>query len=135
MSKKEDLRLRDLQELEKSNFPKYQESSAIIKTQKTDHRKKFQKLTSDLKKQGEALHREINSIIQKKQYEKDKIDVEWTDYIEEHEDLIYKALNEIKQVIEDLKSLLETGDVGLVIKYRSRIAEFRKLPPNSRFGL
>ena len=28
--------------------------------------------------------------------------------------------------------MLETGDVGLVIKYRSRIAEFRKLPPNSR---
>ena len=102
MSKKEDLR-RDSQKLEKSIFPKYQESSAIIKTQKTDHRKKFQKMTSDLNKRGEALHREINSIIQKK-YEIDKIDVDWTDYIEEHEDLIYKALNEIKQVIEDLKS-------------------------------
>ena len=53
--------------------------------------------------------------------------------IEEQDDLIYKALNEIKQVIEDLKSLLETGDVGLVIKYRSRIAKFRKLPPKFTF--
>ena len=56
LSKKEDLR-RDLLELEKSIFPKYQESSSIIKTQKIDHRKHSQKLTEELNKQGEALHR------------------------------------------------------------------------------
>ena len=48
--KKEILR-NDLQELEKSIFPKYQESDDIIKTQKTDQRKHSQKLTSDLNKQ------------------------------------------------------------------------------------
>ena len=63
-SKKEVLK-RDLQELEKSIFPKYQESAAIIKTQKTDQSKHSQKLTSILNTQGEALHREIRTIIQK----------------------------------------------------------------------
>ena len=61
--KKEVLR-KDLQELEKFIFPKYQEFAAIIKTQKTDQLKNSQKLTTDLKKQGEALHKEIDSIIQ-----------------------------------------------------------------------
>ena len=40
-----------------------------------------------------------------------------------------KALNEIKQAIQDIKSLLDTSDVGPVFKYRPRIEEFRKLPP------
>ena len=44
--KKEVLK-RDLQELEKFIFPKYQESAAIIKTQKTDQRKHSQKLKAD----------------------------------------------------------------------------------------
>lgn len=63
-----------LQEIEKSIFPKYQESSAIIKTQKTDQRKHFQKLTADLHKQGEALPREINTIMKRKQSEIDNMD-------------------------------------------------------------
>ena len=49
--------------------------------------------------------------------------------IENQEDVINKALHEIKsRVIQDLKILLGTSDVGFVSKYRSRIEEFRKLP-------
>ena len=48
--KKEVLR-KDLQELEKIIFLKYQEFAASIKTQKADQLKNPQKLTSDLKKQ------------------------------------------------------------------------------------
>nr|XP_022305044.1 uncharacterized protein LOC111112037 isoform X3 [Crassostrea virginica] len=126
-SKKEVLR-RDLQELEKFIFPKYQESAAIIKIQRTDQRKHSQKLTAKLNKQGEALHREINTIIQRKQAEIDEMNAQHLAAIEKQEDETNKALHEIKQVIQDLKSLLDTSDVGLVYKYRSRIAEFRKLP-------
>nr|XP_022304761.1 uncharacterized protein LOC111111875 [Crassostrea virginica] len=133
-SKKEVLR-RDLQELEKSIFPKYQESAAIIKTQKTDQHKHSQKLTSELHKQGEALHREINTIIQRKQAEIDEMDAQHLAAIEKQEAVINKALHEIKQVIQDLKSLLDTSDVGLVSKYRSMIAEFRKLPHKLKISL
>nr|XP_022305807.1 uncharacterized protein LOC111112568 [Crassostrea virginica]XP_022305808.1 uncharacterized protein LOC111112568 [Crassostrea virginica] len=133
-SKKEVLR-RDLQELEKSIFPKYQESAAIIKTQKTDQFKHSQKLTAELNKQGEALHREINIIIQRKQAEIDEMDAQHLAAIEKQEDETNKALHEIKQVIQDLKSLLDTSDVGLVSKYRSRIAEFRKLPTKLKISL
>nr|XP_022305809.1 uncharacterized protein LOC111112569 [Crassostrea virginica] len=133
-SKKEVLR-RDLQELEKSIFPKYEESAAIIKTQKTDQFKHSQKLTAELNKQGEALQREINIIIQRKQAEIDEMDRQHAAAIEKQEDETNKALHEIKQVIQELKSLLDTSDVGLVSKYRSRIAEFRKLPHKLKISL
>ncbi|XP_078322206.1 uncharacterized protein LOC111112037 [Crassostrea virginica] len=133
-SKKEVLR-RDLQKLEQSIFPKYQESAAIIKTQKTDQLKHSQKLTAELNKQGEALHREIHTIIQRKQAEIDEMDRQHAAAIEKQEDETNKALHEIKQVIQDLKSLLDTSDVGLVSKYRSRIAEFRKLPTKLKISL
>ena len=46
-----------------------------------------------------------------------------------------KALNEIKQAIQDIKILLNTSDVGLVFKYRPRIEEFKKLPPKLKISL
>ncbi|XP_078321309.1 uncharacterized protein LOC111114765 [Crassostrea virginica] len=133
-SKREVLR-RDLQELEKSIFPKYQESAAIIKTQKTDQLKHSQKLTAELNKQGEDLHREIHTIIQRKQAEIDEMNAQHLAAIEKQEGETNKALHEIKQVIQDLKSLLDTSDVGLVSKYWSRIAEFRKLPNKLKISL
>nr|XP_022304524.1 E3 ubiquitin-protein ligase TRIM71-like [Crassostrea virginica] len=133
-SKKEVLR-KDLEELEKSIFPKYQESAAIIKTQKTDQHKHSQKLTAELNKQGEALHREIRTIIQRKQAEINNINAQHLAAIEKQEAVINKALHEIKQVIVHLKSLLETSDVGHVSKYKSRNGDFRKLPSKLKISL
>nr|XP_022304712.1 uncharacterized protein LOC111111836 isoform X2 [Crassostrea virginica] len=132
--KKEVLR-KDLEELEKSILPKYQESAANIKTQKTDQHKHSQKLTAELNKQGEALHREINTIIQRKQAEIDEMDRQHAAAIEKQEAVINKALHEIKQVIVHLKGLLETSDVGHVSKYKSRNGDFRKLPLKLKISL
>ena len=133
-SKKEILK-RDLEELEKSIFPRYQQSAAIIKTQKIDQRKHFQKLTADLIKQGEAMQKDIYSIIQRKQSEIDDMDAQHLASITTQEDVINKALHEIKEVIRDLKSMLETSDVRHVSTYKSRMQEFRKLPPKLRIEL
>ncbi|XP_078311909.1 uncharacterized protein LOC111132771 [Crassostrea virginica] len=132
--KKEVLR-KDLQELEKFIFPNYQESSAFIKTQKADQLKNSQKLTSDLKKQGEALHKEIDAIIQSKQTEIDIMDSKHKTALDKQEDAIKHTITEIKQVIQDLKSLLDTSDVSLISKYQSMIGEFRKLPPKLKISL
>ncbi|XP_078330632.1 uncharacterized protein LOC144624624 [Crassostrea virginica] len=107
----------------------------MIKNQKTDQHKHSQKLTEELKEQGEALHREINIIIQRKHSEIDEMNRQHIAAIEKQKDVINKAFHEIKHVIQDLKSLLDTGDVGLVSKYRSRIAEFRKMPTILKISL
>ena len=41
---------------------------------------------------------------------------------------INSTLTGMKQVIQDLKSSLDTYNVSLVFKYQSRIEEFRILP-------
>nr|XP_022343770.1 uncharacterized protein LOC111136900 [Crassostrea virginica] len=133
-SKKEVLR-KDIQELEGFIFPKYEESAAIIKTQKTDQLKNSKKLTTDLKKQGEALHKEIDAIIQSKQTEIDDMDSKHKTALDKQENAINHTITEIKQVIQVLKSLLDTSDVSLVSKYQSRIGEFRKLPPKLKISL
>ena len=133
-NKKEVLR-KDLQELEKNVLPKYQESAAIIKTQRADQLKNSQKLTADLKKQGEALHKEIDAIIQSKQTEIDVMDLKQKTALHKQEDEIKHTITEIKQVIQDLNILLDTRNVSFVSKYQSRIEEFRKLPPNLKISL
>nr|XP_022336263.1 uncharacterized protein LOC111132732 [Crassostrea virginica] len=62
---------KDLHEIEKSILPKYEEAASNIQIQKDDQRKNSQKLTPELKKHGEALHIEIDMIIENKQTEID----------------------------------------------------------------
>ena len=54
---------KDLQDLEKSIYPRYQEAATNIPVQRADVNKRSQKLTTALDKQGEALHTEIDTII------------------------------------------------------------------------
>ena len=132
---KKDVLKRDLEELEKSIFPKYQESAAIIKTQRTNQHEHFQKLTADLNKQGEILHGEINTIIQSKQSEIDDMDAQQLAALGKQEAAVHKTISEIKQAIQDLKSLLNTNDVGYVSKYKSQVEKFRILPPKLEISL
>ena len=55
---------KDLQELEKSIYPKNREAATNISVQRADVNKRSQKLTTVLYKQRKALHREIDTIIQ-----------------------------------------------------------------------
>ena len=76
---------KDLEEIEKVIYPKFQISEAFIKRKRTDGRKHFQKLKTDLNKQGEAFHEEINNIIQGMQSEIDEMDEAHLKALEKHE--------------------------------------------------
>ena len=47
--------------------------------------------------------------------------------LDKQEEAINNITTEIKQVIQDLKSLLDTGDDSVVLNYQFRIEEFRNL--------
>uniref|UniRef100_A0A8B8B7F9 Uncharacterized protein LOC111107657 n=1 Tax=Crassostrea virginica TaxID=6565 RepID=A0A8B8B7F9_CRAVI len=128
MAEKEELIRKDLQELEKSIYPKYQEAATNIPVQRADVNKHSQKLTTALDKQGEALHTEIDTIIQGMKSDIDDMDARHIAAIDEQEVAINKTSTEIKKVILDLKRLLDTSDVCLVSEYTSRTEEFRSLP-------
>uniref|UniRef100_A0A8B8AE92 Uncharacterized protein LOC111101564 n=1 Tax=Crassostrea virginica TaxID=6565 RepID=A0A8B8AE92_CRAVI len=125
---KRELMQKDLQDLEKSIYPRYQEAATNIPVQRADVNKHFQKLTTALDKQGEALHTEIDTIIQGMKSEIDDMDAQYIVAIDQQEDAINRTIPEIKQIILDLKRLLDTSDVCLVSEYTSRTEEFRNLP-------
>nr|XP_022299180.1 E3 ubiquitin-protein ligase TRIM71-like [Crassostrea virginica] len=128
MAKKKELIRKDLQELQESIYPKYQEAATNIPVQRADVNKHSQKLTTALDKQGEALHTEIDTIIQGMKSAIEDMDARHIAAIDEQEVAINKTSTEIKKVILDLKKLLDTSDVCLVSEYTSRTEEFRSLP-------
>nr|XP_022318604.1 tripartite motif-containing protein 3-like isoform X1 [Crassostrea virginica] len=120
--------LMDLKELEKSIYPKYKASATNILVQRADVRKHSRKQITALDKQGEALHTEIDTIIQRMKSEIDDMDELNIAAINKREDGINHSITEITQAIQDLRRLLDTSDVRLVSEYTSRTHEFRSLP-------
>nr|XP_022316857.1 uncharacterized protein LOC111120436 [Crassostrea virginica] len=128
MTEKKELIRKDLQELEESIYPKYQEAATNIPVQRVDVNKHSQKLITALDKQGEALHTEIDTIIQGMKSEIDDMDAQLIAAIDRQEDAINHTIPEITWAILDLKRLLDTKDVCLISEYTSRTEEFRILP-------
>nr|XP_022300838.1 uncharacterized protein LOC111109041 [Crassostrea virginica] len=93
--------------------------------QKADVNKSSQRLTTALDKQGEALHTELDTIIQGMKSEIDDMDAQHRAAIGEQEYAINKRRTDIKKVIQDLKRSLDTSDVFLVSEYTSKTEEFR----------
>nr|XP_022333218.1 uncharacterized protein LOC111130433 [Crassostrea virginica] len=130
---KRELMQKDLQDLEKSIYPKYQEAATNIPVQRADVNKRSQKLTTALDKQGEALHTEIDTIIQGMKSEIDDMDAQHIAAIDQQEVAINHTITEITQAILDLKELLDTSDVCLVSEYTSRTEEFWNLQMPAQF--
>ena len=125
---KKELMQKDLQDLEKSIYPRYQEAVTNIPIQRADVNKHFQKLKTALDKQGEALHTEIDTIKQGIKSEVDEMEAQHIAAIDGQEYAINHTITEITQAILDLKRLLDTSDVSLVSEYTSRTEEFGIMP-------
>ncbi|XP_078341868.1 uncharacterized protein LOC144627840 [Crassostrea virginica] len=123
-----ELMQKDLQDLEKSIYPNYRKAAINIPVQRADVNKRSKEMTTALDNQREALHTEIDTITQEMKSEINDMDAQHIAAINRQEYAINQKITEITQVIQDLKMLLDTRDVCLVSKYKSRTEEFRSFP-------
>lgn len=132
---KKTLLQRDLQELEESIFPEYQEIASDITGQKVSVIKNSKIVTADIDNYGDALHREIDIIIKRMKSEIKETNEQYLSILNTQENEIASSMSEIKKNIDHLKELLDSTNIYFVSCYKSRNADFRTLPLKLLFSL
>lgn len=110
-------------------YPRYQEIASSYLVQRADLKRNTEKLISAINEQGEDWHREIDNIVRKLKSGIENTESEHTVFLQKQEDEIIHSISEISHTINELKKLMDSNDISLLCKYKSRNAEFSELPP------
>uniref|UniRef100_K1QFB4 Tripartite motif-containing protein 3 n=1 Tax=Magallana gigas TaxID=29159 RepID=K1QFB4_MAGGI len=95
----------------------------------------YEKLTTEISKQGEQWHREIDIVIDKMKTEINEIKVKHRVILQKHLDEIKQIQSLIKQTLLALYEIEKSTAVAPTIEYNSKIREFSKLPPKLQVKL
>ncbi|XP_048766339.2 uncharacterized protein LOC125673694 [Ostrea edulis] len=126
---------KDLKELETRIYPRYEEMASDVQTEKAELETKYGKMTTAADQKGELLHREITAIVNQRKSDIAEMKNKHLAALNKNTDEITNRITELRQIIQDLKKILDSNDVFLTSSYKSRNSEFRTLPPKVRVTL
>ncbi|XP_048771408.2 uncharacterized protein LOC125677404 [Ostrea edulis] len=126
---------KDLEELETKICPRYEAMSSDVQTEKAEIETNYGKLTNVADRQGEIWHCEITTIVNKRKSDIEESKNKHLVALEKHADEIAHRMTEIKQVILEMKKILDTNDISLASTYKSRNDEFKKMTPKFKVTL
>ncbi|XP_048743821.2 chromosome alignment-maintaining phosphoprotein 1-like [Ostrea edulis] len=126
---------KDLEELKTRIYPRYEKMASDVQTEKAGLETNYEKLTTAADQQGEILHREITAIVNQRKSDIAGMKTKHMAALNKNTDEITHSITELKQIIVNLKAILESNDISLISTYKSRNNEFRRLPPKVRVSL
>lgn len=114
--------------MENNIYPTYQKFASRIPVQKDNVKENSQKMKLDISKQREILHNEIDIFVDKLNSRVDKTNSKFLAALNQKEIEYTNRISEIKQSIENLKTLQDSNDLCLVSTYKPRNDIFRRVP-------
>ncbi|XP_056001679.1 tripartite motif-containing protein 66-like [Ostrea edulis] len=135
VSSKTEVIQNDLEELECRIYPLFEQMASGVQTEKNEIKINYGKLTTATDQQGEIWHREITTIVNQRKAYIVEMETKHMAALDKSTDEITHVFTELKQIILNLKALLESNDISLISTYESRNNEFRKLPHKVRVTL
>lgn len=124
----------DLDELEDIHT-RYKNSSPSMNALRGLLKQNCDKLTNALDSLGKEWHTEIDIIISNIKSEITEINYKHLTELQREENEMTSCNSKLKETICFLKSLLDSSNVSLVCKYKSKNAELRRIPPKLNLSI
>jgi hypothetical protein len=126
---------KDLKELETTIYPRYEEIASNVQAERASLQTYYRKLSTSADQQGQLLHREITAIVNQRKYEIAEMRNRHLAIFDDYADEIMQRIADLRQIILDLKIVLDSNDFSSSSTYKSRNAEFKRLPRKVRATL
>ncbi|XP_078309551.1 uncharacterized protein LOC144617950 [Crassostrea virginica] len=119
----------DKEELNNTIIPTYEEIIYELEMQITSLDGEYKKLTKEMSKQREEIHREVDMAINQMEEEIGEIKVKHRSILQKHLDEIKQLQSLMQQTLNALNEMEESNKVIPTINYSSKTEQFSKLPP------
>nr|XP_022296605.1 uncharacterized protein LOC111106282 [Crassostrea virginica] len=119
----------DREELNNTIIPTYEEIVNELEKEIASVDGEYKKLTTEMSKQREEIHREVDMAINQMEKEIGEIKVKHRSILQKHLDEIKQLQSLMQQTLNALNEIEESNEVSSAIHYSSKNEQFSKLPP------